>query len=309
MTYIWQKQEWPSFNWSSSALLDLLVKARFEQGRLLSLPSNFVHSFELSDHLAPIYKDLTTGLTSEDISLDKLHGWQASLFPTGYAGVKKIKIAEFRNKELHKSSLPHKNLQEQLQKLLEWWKEPPVELDPVLRSALSFLWFYIISPYEDGNFELSCALSELSLQQIEKTPQRTYDISVQLTENFDETHKKIQTCISGTSDITDWLTYYLELYLVAIRSAYSIADKNQQIDLFWKKFSAFPLNSRQRKVINLMLEQEQTLPGAPVSITNRKYVELCKTSRESAKRDLTELTQLGLLKLGLKKGRSVSYFL
>lgn len=298
MTYIWQKPEWPSFSWNNSAILDLLVKARFEQGRLLSLPSSFVHSFEISDNKIALYKDLT----NTDLTLTQLHGWQASLYPTGYAGVKKIKIAEFRNKDFHKSSLPYKQLDEQMLKFIIWWGEPPVELDPVLRSALAFLWFIIISPYEDGNFDLACALSELSLQQIEKTPLRNYDISIQLGENFDDTQKKIERCLLSDGDITEWLLYYLELCLIAIRSAYVIADKNLQTDLFWKKYSALALNTRQRKVLYLMLE-------AAFELTNRKYVEICKTSRESAKRDLTELVQLGILKLGEKKGRSVGYFL
>lgn len=298
MTYIWQKPQWPSFSWNNSAILDLLVKARFEQGRLLSLPSSFVHSFEISDNKIALYKDLT----NTDLTLTQLHGWQASLYPTGYAGVKKIKIAEFRNKDFHKSSLPYKQLDEQMLKFIIWWGEPPVELDPVLRSALAFLWFIIISPYEDGNFDLACALSELSLQQIEKTPLRNYDISIQLGENFDDTQKKIERCLLSDGDITEWLLYYLELYLIAIRSAYVIADKNLHTDLFWKKYSALALNTRQRKILNLMLE-------AAFELTNRKYVEICKTSRESAKRDLTELVQLGILKMGKKKGRSVSYSL
>lgn len=300
MTYLWKNTDWPSFSWSSSALLDLLVKARFEQGRLLSLPSGFVHSFEISDFKSAIYSDLSDPF----LTLERLHGWQASLYPTGYAGIKKIKIAELRNKDLVGASLPNKNLTEELQKYLHWWQEPPVEMDPVLRSAIAFFWFMLISPYEEGNYDLACALSELALQQEEKTQAknqlRTYDIAVQLTENKTEVLQKIEKCAAGTGDLTEWLIYYLELYLIAVRSSYAIADKNQSIDLFWKKFSSFDLNNRQRKVLNIMLEEQ-------AQMTNREYVELCKTSRESAKRDLAELVKLGILRLSEKKGRSVSY--
>lgn len=299
MTYLWQKPEWPSFNWSSSALLDLLVKARFEQGRLLSLPINFVHSFEISDIKKHLYQDL---LSRPELSLDKLNGWQASLFPTGYSGIKKIKIAEFRNKELLRSSLPQKHLQEEFAKYLHWWIEPPVELDPVLRSAVAFFWFHIISPYEDGNFDLACAMAELALQEQEKLSLRPYDISVQLEENREQVLQKIEKCIIGNGDITDWLLFYLDLYLTAVRSAYVIADQNQAADLFWKTYSNFDLNQRQRKILNHMLELQ-------VTMTNREYVDICKTSRESAKRDLAQLVKMGILKSGEKKGRSVSYLL
>ncbi|MBY0553333.1 DUF4172 domain-containing protein [bacterium] len=299
MTYLWQKAEWPAFNWSSSALLEVLVNARFEQGRLLSLPNNFVHSFEISDIKKHLYSDL---LAAGPVSVERIHGWQASLFPTGFSGVKKIKIAELRNKELLRSSLPQKHLQEEFARYLHWWQEPPVELDPVLRSAIAFFWFYLLSPYEDGNFDLACALSEKALQEEEKLNLRPYDISVQLEENREQVIQKIEKCSTGSGDITEWLLYYLELYLTAVRAAYIIADQNQTIDHFWKTYSAYDLNQRQRKVLNYMLELQ-------VAMTNREYVDLCKTSRESAKRDLAELVKVGILKSGEKKGRSVSYSL
>jgi len=298
MTHLWKKVNWPSFSWSNSALLDLLVKARFEQGRILSQPSSFVHSFELSENKTALYTDLS----SMNLSVERLHGWQASLYPTGYSGVKKIKIAEFRNKDFSLLQPPHKQITEELQKFLNWWREPPVELDPVLRSALAFFWFLIISPYEDGTYVLACALSELTLQQEEKTTLRTYDISLQLLENSKEVWRKIEISAKGSGDLTEWLTYYLELYLIAVRSSYAIADKNKNIELFWKKLSGFDLNTRQRKILNIMIAES-------VEMTNRKYVEIAETSRESAKRDLAKLLMLGVLKLGPKKGRSISYSL
>lgn len=296
MTQLWEKANWPSFSWSNSALFDLLVKARFEQGRLLSLSSNFVHSFELSDTKGAIYADLKTF----DLTTDRLNGWQASLFPTGYSGIKKIKIADFRNKDLIRTSLPNKHLNEELQKYLHWWREPPVEMDPVLRSALAFLWFLFISPFEDGNYDIACALCELALQQSENSPLRTYDIAVQLSENKNSVLHQVENCALGMGDLTNYMLYFLELYLVAVRSSYAIADKNQQSEHFWKSASTFDLNSRQRKILNLMLDEK-------CEMTNREYVDICKTSRESAKRDLAELVSFGVLKFGEKKGRSVNY--
>jgi Fic family protein len=297
MTYLWQNADWPSFNWSNSALLEKLVKARFEQGRLLSLPSDFVHSYEVSEIKKHIYSDLVnTGL-----NLERLHGWQASLFPTGFSGIKKIKIADFRTHDISRSSLPSKRISDSVQQYLHWWHEPPVELDPVLRSAISFFWFYSISPFDDGNFDLACALSELSLQNIEKTKSRNYDISLQLEENRDDVLARIEKTLLGNADITDWLLYYLDLFIVAVDSAYSIADKNYSIDLFWKRFAQLDLNQRQRKVINHLLDHSLD------TVNNRSYVQIAKTTRESAKRDLTDLSNSGLLIRDGTIGRSVYY--
>lgn len=297
MTYLWQNADWPSFNWSNSALLEKLVKARFEQGRLLSLPSDFVHSYEISDIKKHIYSDLANA----GLPLERLHGWQASLYPTGFSGIKKIKIADFRTHDLSRSSLPSKRIADSVQQYLHWWHEPPVELDPVLRSAISFFWFYSISPYEDGNFDLACALSELALQNIEKTTSRNYDISLQLEENREDVLARVEKALSGNADITDWLLYYLDLFLVAVDSAYAIADKNYSIDLFWKRFAQLDLNQRQRKVLNHLLDNSLD------TVNNRSYVQIAKTTRESAKRDLTDLHKNGLLIRDGSIGRAVYY--
>jgi Fic family protein len=328
MTYLWQNANWPSFNWSNSALLEKLVKARFEQGRLLSLPSDFVHSYEISDIKKHIYSDLInpsdldsladnnttapqvgmpnnspTQNSGAGLTLARLHGWQASLFPTGFSGIKKIKIAEFRTHDLSRSSLPSKRIADSVQQYLHWWHEPPVELDPVLRSAISFFWFLGISPYDDGNFDLASCLSELALQENEKTSLRKYDLSLQLEENREEVQNRVLSVLQGSGDITDWILYFLDLYIVAVDSAYIIADKNFMRDQFWKRFSHIDLNQRQRKALNHMLEQQNE------AMTNRLYVEITKTSRESSKRDLAKLVELSLLKKDLGRGRSCSYVL
>ena len=297
--------------------MDALVKARFEQGRLISLPSDFVHSFEVSDIRKHIYADW---LVAAPMTLERLHGWQASLFPTGYSGVKKIKIAEFRTQDFSRSSLPSKRIEESLAQYLLWWREPPEELDPVLRSALAFFWFYAISPYEDGNFELACALSELALQEHEKTSQRCYDLALQLEDAREDLLRLHLRLLQGgaeptvkqasvtklnpastAGDLTSWMTEFLRLFSVAVDSAYIIADKNFTRELFWKKHAALELNSRQRKILNYLLENQEA------ELNNRLYVEICKTTRESAKRDLTDLTGRAVLVRNGTIGRSVSY--
>lgn len=299
MTQLWNLPNWPAFYWNNSDLMDLLVSARFEQGRLLSLPSDFVHSYEVSEIKKHMYADLTNKLLTQE----RLHGWQASLFPTGYSGIKKIKVADFRTKELHgRASLPYNNLPEEVDKFLHWWQEPPVGLDPVLRSGIAFFWFLLISPYEAGNFDLACSLAELALQEQEQTLGRLYDVSLQLEENKTEILKLTDQLVTRNGNITDWLKFYLSQYLIAVQSSYAIADKAQSINLFWKKTATFDLNARQRKFLNHFFFEGGT-------INNKTYVSICKTSRESAKRDLIHLFKLGLLRRGNKNGRSFHYLL
>ncbi len=56
-----------------------------------------------------------------------------------------------------------------------------------------------------------------------------------------------------------------------------------------------------------MLESE--LPGFVGGMTNKKYVSITRVSAASAKRDLGDLEDKGLLTMNEGKGRSVSYSL
>ena len=73
---------------------------------------------------------------------------------------------------------------------------------------------------------------------------------------------------------------------------------------FWQRPEAEDLNERQRKVLKKMLESEPE--GFVGGMTNKKYVSITGTSRESAKRDLMDLEAKGILTIE-GKGRSVRY--
>ena len=300
MTYMWQKALWPTFNWNNTAVLEPLVQARFDQGRLLTLAPELVHSFEMHDTRRPLLEDLLK--LQSPLTRERLAGWQASLFPTGYAGIKKIKAGELRQRNFGTPSLPFDSLNAELDQFLDWWSEPPVGLDPVLRSGLAFLWFYLLSPFEAGNYELAAALAERALHENEKTPLRCYDIAVQLEENRSDVLRVIEAAARGEGDLTAWLLLYLQLYTAAVSASSAIAQQDEVINRFWARHSGLDLNRRQREILKVMLIEN-------CSMTNRRYVDLSGTSRESAKRDLSELLRLGLLKTGEKKGRSISYHL
>ena len=90
-------------------------------------------------------------------------------------------------------------------------------------------------------------------------------------------------------------------------SSEGIINKALIIAKFWQTRSRSELNGRQLKIIQRMLEAEPK--GFEGGMTNRKYVSLAKTSRETAKRDLADLEEKGILKKNSGKGRSVSYSL
>ncbi|MCC2680264.1 MAG: hypothetical protein K0R29_2840 [Pseudobdellovibrio sp.] len=298
MTYLWQKGSWPSFYWTHGNFINSLVRARHNQGRLLALKQNFVHSFEMVDVRQPLFADwFAPGLDEQ-----RLLGWQASLFPTGFAGIRRVSVGAYRLKDFGKASFPSTKIGSEITNWLQWWNEPPEDLDPLLRAAIGSVWFLIISPFEAGNFVLAAALAEKALVETEGLSYRTYDLSLQFEENEERIKEIVKEITEGDGDLSNWISYFLEMMNVAITSALNVSEQKDLSEKLWKQLAAFDLNIRQKKILNYMIEENQQM-------TNRLYKDICKTSRESAKRDLTLLVKMGLLSTGDSKGRSVFYTL
>jgi Fic family protein len=91
----------------------------------------------------------------------------------------------------------------------------------------------------------------------------------------------------------------------------AIVDSEKVMDLvlararFWQQHAHVDLSSRQRKVVNRMLEAGPG--GFEGGLTNRKYVSLAKTSRATAQREIADLLTKGILARQPGAGRSTSY--
>jgi Fic family protein len=74
---------------------------------------------------------------------------------------------------------------------------------------------------------------------------------------------------------------------------------------FWQRNMDVPINDRQKKVINRLLDARRD--GFAGGLTNRKYASLAGVSRATALREIQDLLHKGLLRQRPGKGRSVSY--
>ena len=71
----------------------------------------------------------------------------------------------------------------------------------------------------------------------------------------------------------------------------------------WQYANKYPLNERQRAIINRLLS------GFEGKLTSGKYAKLAKCSPDTALRDIRELMEFGILQQGESGGRSTSYTL
>jgi Fic family protein len=70
---------------------------------------------------------------------------------------------------------------------------------------------------------------------------------------------------------------------------------------FWQHWAGTPLNGRQMKLLNRLLD------GFEGKLTSGKWAAIAKCSPDTALRDITSLLELGVLKKSPGGGRSTGY--
>ena len=270
--------------------------------------------------LVEMLLDATTNYQAP-LTQQRLWGWQAALFPTGYSGTIKIAVGAWRSghepmrvvsgsmerEKIHFEAPPSETLKEEMKLFLNWWQKPPAGLDGLIRAAIAHLWFVTIHPFDDGNGRVARAITEMALAQDEAHGRRLYSLSMQIVRDRDLYYAILERTQKGSIDITVWIVWFLDLYARAVLKSEETIQKAILVANFWQKRNPIELNSRQLKVLQRLLEAEPS--GFEGGLTNRKYVALTRTSRETAKRDLADLEKKGLLKRNSGQGRSVSYSL
>ncbi len=254
------------------------------------------------------------------LSARRLKGWQAGLFPVGYSNIQKITVGKWRKtkepmqvvsgkigkEKVHYVAPPSKVVQREMDNFLSWFNKKN-KMDGLIRAAIAHFWFVTIHPFDDGNGRIARAVTDLSLAQDEQMSKRCYSISSQISFDRKGYYKILETSQKSGLDITNWIVWFLKTFIKAIENSEAIIDQAILVGNFWKKHSLIDLNQRQKKVLHKMLECEPS--GFIGGITNKKYVAITRVSPASAKRDLVDLEDKGILKRNESGGRSVSYSL
>lgn len=252
------------------------------------------------------------------LTLGRLNGWHAALFPSGYSGLRKIKTGKPRGHEpmqivsgpigkekVHFEALPKDRLNEEMHLFLQWWNSSSGLMDGILRAAAAHLRFVTIHPYEDGNGRLARALTDMALAQDEKLEVRFYSVSSEIMRSRDEYYKILEDVQRCRVDTTEWFLWFIKCVTTAIEhSREIIANVFLRVD-FWNQHAQTELNERQKKVINHILEAG---PGNFTGgLTTRKYVSIANVSRATAFREIADMLDKKVLRQLLGKGRSVHY--
>jgi Fic family protein len=253
----------------------------------------------------------------QPLTVERLFGWHASLFPTGRNGMHRIRVGAWRDdsaapmqvvsgpvgrERVHFEAPTADRLEEEMQRFLEWF-DGDATAEPVLKAALAHLWFVSIHPFDDGNGRIARAIADMSLAKSEGSSQRFYSMSAQIREERGAYYGILEQTQRATMDVTPWMEWFLGCLTRAIEGARTALSAVIVKARYWEKLRDVPLNDRQRLVIGRLVE------GFEGKLTTSKWAALTKSSNDTALRDIQQLVERGILVRNDAGGRSTSYSL
>lgn len=252
---------------------------------------------------------------AEALAVERLFAWHGALFPTGRSGLAQIRVAAWRDdaggpmqvisgpigrEKVHYTAPPANRLAAEMGVFLAWFEQPD-EIDPVLKAGLAHLWFVTLHPFDDGNGRIARAIGDMALARSEQSRQRFYSLSAQIQQERTDYYNVLERSQKGDLDVTEWLLWFLACLQRAIARADETLSAVLAKAKFWERFASAPMNERQIKVLNRLLD------GFEGKLTSSKWAKLAKCSQDTAYRDILSLIELGALVKAEGGGRSTSY--
>jgi len=251
----------------------------------------------------------------EPLSKERLCDWHAALFPTGRSGMQKITVGDYRDgkrgpmqivsgtigKENVHFVAPDASLLETEMDAFIAWYNTALPIEPIIKSAVAHLWFVTIHPFADGNGRIARAISDSLLARADRTHQRFYSMSTQLMNERSGYYTMLEYTQKGGTDITPWIVWYFERLTEALKATNDTLASVGIKASFWQQHKDTTLNERQRKVIKKLLD------GFEGKLQASKYAKITKVHRDTARRDLQDLIEKGVLVAGDVGGRSTFY--
>lgn len=256
----------------------------------------------------------------QPLTEERLFGWQAALFPTGFSGLTKIETGQFRSdtkgpmqvisgpigkEKIHFQALEAGKVAGEMKTYLKWWRESQAAMDGILRAGIAHFYFVTIHPFDDGNGRIARVLTDMALAQDDKLSRRYYSLSNEIIRQRKKYYEILEASQKGDCNITNWLVWFIACFSNALDTADILLRDIFLKTEFWRKYRSVEINLRQRKVVNRLLEAGK---GKFIGrLTTRKYIGISDASRRTAIREIQYLVSQNMLRQNKGKGRNVSY--
>ncbi|HVE08552.1 MAG TPA: Fic family protein [Paraburkholderia sp.] len=249
------------------------------------------------------------------LTRERLFGWHAALFPTGYSGLTPIRVGGFRDdargpmqvvsgplgrQRVHFEAPPAERVEAEMTGFIDWCNDN-YDHHPVLKAGLAHLWFVTLHPFDDGNGRIARAVGDMLLAQFDHGDQRFYSLSAQIQRERRGYYDILERTQKGTLEVTAWLAWFLQALHRALETAQQTLDAVLAKSRFWRQMAGVPLNERQTRLLNRLLD------GFDGKLTSSKWAAIAKCSPDTALRDINELIARGVLRRADGGGRSTAY--
>ena len=251
---------------------------------------------------------------------ERLHGWHSILFPTGYSDGHKIDVATYRSDEMsvvssrgyrekiHYLAPPHGQLTQEMNKFLDYVNNS--KKDPFIKSAIAHIWFVSIHPYDDGNGRIARIITNYILAKELGLDHKYYSLSTAIRRDrksyYDILERSQNLFYNREFDFTKWILWHTNIINSAIETSLEQIKIITQKTKFWDRARDYPLNKRQLKVLNKLLDKG--IENFEGGLSTKKYAKMVKTSIPTAKRDITGLIDYGVIEqVKGSAGRNIRY--
>lgn len=264
-----------------------------------------------TDGIVEMWLDATQNY-SKPLSHDRIFGWHTMLFPYGKSGIANISVGKYRTEgmevvsgmfgreRIHYRAPEADRVESEMNSFIDWINDPSAA-PSLIKSAIAHLWFVCIHPFDDGNGRIARALSDMVLSQAENSRLRYFSMSMQINQEKKDYYRVLESTQRGSSDITEWLIWYMECLNRAIETSDSMLNSVLNKSIFWRTFASVPISERQRIVLNLYLD------GYNGKLTAKNWANLSKVSLDTASRDIKDLVSKGMLLADKGRLRDVAY--
>ena len=275
----------------------------------LHLP-NSIPSTHYIDGVVEMAMDATTNY-NQPLTSDRLFGWHNCLFPTGWSGVTKIDVAQYRTGEMrvvsgmfgrertHYVAPSPERLNNEMQIFIDWFNDST--LNGYLKSAIAHLWFVCIHPFDDGNGRIGRAIADMALSKEEDSKMRFFSISHQINKDKKQYYTILERTQRGSCDITEWILWYLDCLIRSVKQSDETLSSVLNKAIFWQTHAEDTISARQREILNLYLD------GYPGKLTAKNWAKHANVSADTALRDIRDLVGKDILIPQQGKVRDIHY--
>ena len=249
------------------------------------------------------------------LTAKRLQGWHAAMFPTGYSGLSKIRVGQWRNdaqgpmqvvsgamqrQKIHYEAPPAHRLRAEMAGFIRWFNASHLE-DPLIKAGLAHLWFVTVHPFDDGNGRIARAVGDMALARATNSSHRYYSLSAQIQRERKAYYDQLEATQKGSLDVTPWLVWFLGCLLRALQGADHMLTSVLMKARYWHHWAGTPMNARQIKLLNKLLD------GFEGHLSTSKWATIGKCSQDTALRDISELLERKVLRRSDASGRSTRY--